>query len=195
MPKQEMPIHTQPHVASDVLTIEHPRLGRGVATCSGFSPQQSAEVVDLVMSALHQTKDPHFKSLSLVDLGLVYRIDAVYGQGVSVELIVTTPKCSKKAQIKTESTRNLNAAKEVGLEMQMFPADALVNVSVAIFENPDPPWTLDSILPDAREAYEKLLAAMVFDGNADSDLLDLVETGRNHIKLPVLRGAQQTNVH
>ncbi len=87
-------------------------------------------------AALRTVYDPE-AGLNLVDLGLVYRIDADDDGAVAVTMTFTTEACPAGPFLVEAAETALRAVPEV--------TDVSIDVTF------DPPWTLDRISPEGRE--------------------------------------------
>jgi len=89
-----------------------------------------------IRAALEAVLDPEL-GISVVDLGLVYRVEAA-GNRIEVDLTTTSPGCPAAGRIASE----VEQALRTGFE------DADVEVSLVW----DPPWTPDRLSPAGRRA-------------------------------------------
>ena len=86
-------------------------------------------------SVLHGVVDPEL-GLDIVDLGLVYAIRPE-GDGIAVEMTLTTPGCPVSESLPAEALATLKAALDVPVSVEV------------VWE---PPWTPDRIDPAAATA-------------------------------------------
>ena len=87
-----------------------------------------------VKLALRRVKDPEL-NLNIVDLGLIYAI-RVEGNGVQVDMSLTSPGCPSGPEIMGDAEQQLRAIPGVG--------DAAINLVWS------PPWTPERIEPRVR---------------------------------------------
>ena len=87
-------------------------------------------------AALRTVYDPE-AGLNLVDLGLIYRIEATGDGAVSVTMTFTTEACPAGPFLVQAAENALRA----------LPAVTDVSIDTTF----DPPWTLDRISPEGRE--------------------------------------------
>jgi metal-sulfur cluster biosynthetic enzyme len=91
-----------------------------------------------VREALRSVDDPEV-GMSIVDLGLVYRIDVAPGR-VHVEMTMTSPSCPL-GDLMSE-----NARRAVGA---VVPAGVEVDIELVW----EPPWTPDRMSEEARQIF------------------------------------------
>src|SRR6476646_182822 len=82
---------------------------------------------DQVKLALRRVKDPEL-NLNILDLGLVYAI-RVEGNGVSIDMTLTSPGCPSGPEIMTDAEQHLKAIPGVG--------DVAVNLVWSPFWSPE----------------------------------------------------------
>jgi ring-1,2-phenylacetyl-CoA epoxidase subunit PaaD len=113
-----------------------------------------------VRAALAEVMDPELPMLSVVDLGIVHRIDVGHGNGpIRVEILPTFVGCPALELIKTSVAERLGAFG--------WPVEVIATFEI--------PWTSERISPAGRAA---LLAAGIAPPGADSavpagELIDL----------------------
>ena len=90
----------------------------------------------MVRDALHSVNDPEL-GVSIVDLGLVYRID-VAPERVHVELTMTTPACPM-GDLLADNARHAVAA--------LFPEGIEVDIKLVS----EPPWTPQLMSESAKQ--------------------------------------------
>ena len=95
----------------------------------------STSLVEQARALLHQVVDPEL-GLDIVDLGLVYDIRQD-GDGVVVEMTLSTPGCPVSESLPAEAYATLEVA---------------LGVPVSVVVVWDPPWTPDRIDPEAAAA-------------------------------------------
>ncbi len=88
-----------------------------------------------VMDALRTCYDPEI-GLSIVDLGLVYRVE-IDGEKVKVDMTLTAPGCPLQAMIAQDAHAKILALSGV--------KEAEINLVW------DPPWTPDRLSPEAKK--------------------------------------------
>lgn len=93
---------------------------------------------DEVREALRSVDDPEV-GMSIVDLGLVYRID-VSPERVRVEMTMTTPACPMGDLITDNARRAVGA---------LLPEGVGVDVELVW----DPPWTPDMMSESAKHTF------------------------------------------
>jgi metal-sulfur cluster biosynthetic enzyme len=91
---------------------------------------------EALLSALRGVKDPEL-NVNVIDLGLVYSIQAREDQQVDVEMTLTTPACPAGPEI----LRNAVTA------LESVPGVAKANVRLVM----SPPWTPDRMTDAARD--------------------------------------------
>ena len=91
-----------------------------------------------VLQALRAVEDPE-AGMSIVDLGLVYRIDFAAGR-IAVDLTMTSPACPVAPQLVDEAVAAIRA---------IAPEAADVDVRLVW----DPPWTPERMSAAARERF------------------------------------------
>lgn len=91
-----------------------------------------------VLAALRRVDDPEV-GMSIVDLGLIYRIEITPRQ-VRVEMTMTSAACPLGDMITENARRALSAA---------LPQDSAVDVALVW----DPPWTPDRMSESARQTF------------------------------------------
>lgn len=92
-----------------------------------------------VIKALRGVYDPEIP-VNIYDLGLIYGIK-VEGKRVELLMTLTAPGCPLAAQIAKDAER---AVREAGAE------DVRVELTF------DPPWSIERLTPEGREALRKL---------------------------------------
>lgn len=102
---------------------------------SGMNP---AIDEDAVRDALRQVQDPE-AGMNIVDLGLVYRIEAS-GDAVQVDVTMTTAACPMADMILDEARAAVTGA-------------VAPSVAVEVRLVWDPPWTPDRMTDFAREFF------------------------------------------
>jgi metal-sulfur cluster biosynthetic enzyme len=100
--------------------------------------QQAVPTEEAVREALRSVDDPEV-GMSIVDLGLVYRID-VAPELVRVEMTMTTQACPMGDLI-TDNARRAVAA--------LVPDGVVVDVELVW----EPPWTPDMMSESARQTF------------------------------------------
>ncbi|MGH8748514.1 MAG: metal-sulfur cluster assembly factor [Burkholderiales bacterium] len=93
---------------------------------------------EAVREALRAVDDPEV-GMSIVELGLVYRID-VAPQGVLVTMTMTTPACPMGGLIVDQARSAVGA---------LLPTGADVDIRLVW----EPPWTPDMMSASAKEAF------------------------------------------
>lgn len=93
---------------------------------------------DAVREALQQVNDPEV-GMSIVDLGLVYRVDVIPGH-ILVEMTMTTPACPLGDLIMDNAREAIGAVAPVGTTIEVH----LVW---------DPPWTPAMMSESARTHF------------------------------------------
>jgi metal-sulfur cluster biosynthetic enzyme len=93
---------------------------------------------ETVREALRSVDDPEV-GMSIVDLGLVYRID-VAPDRVHVEMTMTTPSCPLGDLISENARRAVGAT---------LPDGVAVDIELVW----DPPWTPDRMSETARQTF------------------------------------------
>ena len=93
---------------------------------------------EAVRAALRSVDDPEV-GMSIVELGLVYRID-VAPQAVHVTMTMTTPACPMGGLILDQARDAVGA---------LLPDGAEVDIRLVW----EPPWTPDMMSPSAKEAF------------------------------------------
>jgi metal-sulfur cluster biosynthetic enzyme len=93
---------------------------------------------DAIREALRGVEDPE-AGMNIVDLGLVYVIDAAPGR-VDVEMTMTTAACPMADMIVAQAREAIGA---------IVPQGTAVDVRLAW----DPPWTPDRMTGIAREHF------------------------------------------
>ena len=93
---------------------------------------------EAVRAALRSVDDPEV-GMSIVELGLVYRID-VAPQAVHVTMTMTTPACPMGGLIVDQARDAVGA---------LLPDGADVDIRLVW----EPPWTPDMMSPSAKEAF------------------------------------------
>jgi len=93
---------------------------------------------ETVRAALRAVDDPEV-GMSIVELGLVYRID-VAPQAVHVTMTMTTPACPMGGLIVDQARDAVGA---------LLPDGAEVDIQLVW----EPPWTPDMMSPGAKEAF------------------------------------------
>jgi metal-sulfur cluster biosynthetic enzyme len=91
-----------------------------------------------VTQALRSVEDPE-AGMSIVDLGLVYGVDAAPGQ-VKVQMTMTSPACPAAPYLVDEATAAIRAVAPAGTDIQV----ELVW---------DPPWTPERMSPQAQSRF------------------------------------------
>ena len=91
-----------------------------------------------VVQALRAVEDPE-AGMSIVDLGLVYRVDASDSR-VRVEMTMTSPACPAASYLVDEATAAVRATAPEGTDVEV----TLVW---------DPPWTPERMSADARNRF------------------------------------------
>ncbi len=91
---------------------------------------------EAVREALRSVDDPEI-GMSIVDLGLVYRIDVALGR-VHVEMTMTSPSCPLGDLLSENARRAIGA---------VVPASVEIDVELVW----DPPWTPDRMSATARQ--------------------------------------------
>jgi len=100
--------------------VEAPKPGaesQGAANANAGEPAiadaaADALTEDQVKLALRRVKDPEL-NLNILDLGLVYAI-RVEGNGVSIDMTLTSPGCPSGPEIMTDAEQHLKAIPGVG---------------------------------------------------------------------------------
>jgi len=87
-------------------------------------------------AALYKVIDPELY-VNVVDLGLIYQIDFVTAQSISVTMTLSTPHCPMGEAI-TNGVRNALEA--------VFP-DSTVKVNLSF----DPPWSFERLTEEGRQ--------------------------------------------
>lgn len=100
--------------------------------------------VERLWDALREVDDPEIP-ISLVDLGLVYRV-RLEGTAAEVDLTFTATACPCMAFIRQDIEERL--LREEGIE------------SVRIHEVWDPPWTRERITPEGRRRLKEMGVSM-----------------------------------
>ncbi len=115
---------------------------------------------DAIRTALREVMDPELPMLSVLDLGIVHRVDVTPGEGlIHVEILPTFVGCPALELIKTSIAERLAA----------FGRPVEVTATFEI------PWTSERISPAGRAA---LLAAGIAPPGADSaDAMGLAPGG------------------
>ena len=92
-----------------------------------------------VIEALRKVYDPEIP-VNVYDLGLIYGIK-IDGDRVEILMTLTAPGCPLAAQIAKDAERAVleAGAKEVRVRLTF-----------------DPPWSIDRLTPEGREALRKL---------------------------------------
>ena len=93
---------------------------------------------EAVREALRSVDDPEV-GMSIVDLGLVYRID-VAPERVHVEMIMTTPACPMGDLISNNARRAVGAVLPEGVDVDIE----------LVWE---PPWTPDLMSASAKQTF------------------------------------------
>ena len=91
---------------------------------------------DRVLDVLREVLDPEL-GMSVVELGLVYRIDVARESDVEVDLTMTTPACPLSESICRDAESRIRALAGV----------AAVQVTLVW----DPPWTPERMTNDAKK--------------------------------------------
>ena len=99
----------------------------------------SAVDEDAVRDALRQVFDPE-AGMNIVDLGLVYAIEPSEGDGVRVQLTMTSAACPMAEMIVDEAHGAVAAA---------LPRDTPVEIELVW----DPPWTPERMSDFARDHF------------------------------------------
>jgi metal-sulfur cluster biosynthetic enzyme len=107
----------------DQVALSHeasPEGGTAGATTEGKMPSEHE-----IMRALKAVYDPEL-GISIVDLGLVYGVNAVEDEGkVIVDMTLTTPACPLGPMIKTQAhavlTSNFDAIRDVDINLVWTP--------------------------------------------------------------------------
>jgi metal-sulfur cluster biosynthetic enzyme len=105
------------------------------ASDPGRPPASGAPLTERVREALRRVIDPEI-GVNIVDLGLVYRIEALDGD-VRVELTMTTPACPLHEYLATKATEAIRSE---------VPTVGEVSISLVW----DPPWHADMMSEEAR---------------------------------------------
>ncbi len=103
-----------------------------------MQPQQAMPTEEEVREALRSVDDPEV-GMSIVDLGLVYRID-VSPERIRVEMTMTTQACPMGDLI-TDNARRAVAA--------LVPDGVAVDVELVW----EPPWTPDMMSESAKQTF------------------------------------------
>lgn len=103
-----------------------------------MKPQPAAPTEETVRAALYSVYD-HEVGMNIVDLGLVYRIDAS-AEAVRVELTMTSPACPMGEMITEDARRALSAA---------LPQEVAVEIELVW----EPPWTPERMSESARQTF------------------------------------------
>ncbi len=103
-----------------------------------MQPQQAMPTEEEVREALRSVDDPEV-GMSIVDLGLVYRID-VSPERIRVEMTMTTQACPMGDLI-TDNARRAGAA--------LVPDGVAVDVELVW----EPPWTPDMMSESAKQTF------------------------------------------
>lgn len=93
---------------------------------------------DEIREALKTVEDPE-AGMSIVDLGLVYRISLESGK-VRVDMTMTSPACPVAPYIVDEATAAIRAVAPEGTDVQVH----------LVWE---PPWTPDRMSPEAQGRF------------------------------------------
>ena len=93
---------------------------------------------ETVREALRRVEDPEV-GMSIVELGLVYRID-VAPKRVHVQMTMTTPACPMGDLITDEARRAVGA---------LLPAGVEVDIELVW----EPPWTPDMMSESAKQTF------------------------------------------
>jgi len=91
-----------------------------------------------VRAALRSVQDPE-AGMSIVDLGLVYRVDCSPGR-VHVEMTMTSPACPVASYLVDEATAAIRAIAPEGSDVQV---DLVW----------DPPWTPERMSSEAQSRF------------------------------------------
>lgn len=111
-----------------------------------------------VLDALQAVKDPEIPALSIVELGLVARVE-VDGDAVRVALTPTFAGCPAVAVMRAEAERQLRA---------LGAAEVVVEITF------DPPWDSDRISDEGRRKLKAFGLAPPWRHNGAADLLQLL---------------------
>ncbi len=140
--ERELPLSASEADGSSHRVVEAPKPGaesQGAANADAGEPAiadaaADALTEDQVKLALRRVKDPEL-NLNILDLGLVYAI-RVEGNGVSIDMTLTSPGCPSGPEIMTDAEQHLKAIPGVG--------DVAVNLVWSPF------WSPEKIEPRVR---------------------------------------------
>jgi metal-sulfur cluster biosynthetic enzyme len=94
---------------------------------------------DDVMNALSEVYDPEIP-ISIVDMGLIYRVDVDDNNNVDVDMTMTTRGCPMHSMITQQAQKRIEKMKSVG------------NVKVNLVW--DPPWTPELVSQKIKEQMQ-----------------------------------------
>jgi metal-sulfur cluster biosynthetic enzyme len=99
-------------------------------------PDEVASLRDRVLGVLQHVVDPEL-GLSVVELGLVYRVDVTAPSDVQVDLTMTTPACPLGEAIVRDAEAQIRDLPDVtGVEVNLVW---------------DPPWTPERMTNEAKK--------------------------------------------
>ncbi|MEO8570663.1 MAG: 1,2-phenylacetyl-CoA epoxidase subunit PaaD [Chloroflexota bacterium] len=128
--------------------VARARSGAGAGTGAGRAPQALDEAA--VRAALTEVMDPELPMLSVVDLGILHRVEVAPGDGsIRVEILPTFVGCPALELIK----------RAIAARLAAFGRPVEVTATFEI------PWTSERITPAGHDA---LLAAGIAPPGADS---------------------------
>ncbi|KQL19347.1 1,2-phenylacetyl-CoA epoxidase subunit PaaD [Cytobacillus solani] len=119
------------------------------------------EKVNIVMEALQHVKDPEIDSISIIDLGMVEKVE-VNGDAVSIELLPTFMGCPALDIIRqnvVEAIAELKCFKEIHVQFIYYP-----------------PWTSDRVSDEGRLRLKEFGIA--------PPPKQMTETGEWHVDCP-----------
>jgi len=110
-----------------------------VAAVSRVGPVPEAVDESAVRAALAEITDPEIPTISIVDLGMVHRVDVAQDGAIRVDLLPTFVGCPAIELIRSA----------VSDRLQSFGRPVEVTVSFEV------PWTSDRISPEGRERLKR----------------------------------------